>query len=119
MKNAFNIRHSTLNIPRSLERLALPFLTAGIALLVWYAAVRFSGTKIFPSPLDVARAIGQLADQSLLWRYLGDSLARVACGYTLAVLLGVPLGIFLGSYPDARLPANPLIPILRPISPLA
>src|SRR6266849_6697961 len=117
--STFNIQHSTLSIPRSLDRLALPFLTAGIVLLLWYATVRFSGTKIFPSPLDVARAIGQLADQSLLWRYIGDSLARVACGYSLAVLLGVPLGILLGWYPDAGRAVNPLIQILRPISPLA
>src|SRR6266850_5127828 len=73
--------------------LLLPIATGAAAILLWHAAVRFSGTKIFPSPLEVARAIGQLVDQSLLWRYIGDSLARVACGYTLAVLLGVPLGI--------------------------
>ena len=71
-----------------LSRVGLPLLVATIAVILWFAAVRFTATKIFPSPLEVARAIGQLADQSLLWRYIGDSLARIACGYTLAVLLG-------------------------------
>jgi NitT/TauT family transport system permease protein len=108
-----------LNIPRSLDRLALPLLTGGIALLVWYAAVRFTGTKIFPSPLDVGRAISQLAEKSLLWRYIGDSLGRVGVGYSLALMLGVPLGILLGWYPTAGSAVNPLIQILRPISPLA
>jgi NitT/TauT family transport system permease protein len=119
MKDAVNIQHSTLNIRRSLDRFALPALTGGIVVLVWYAAVRFSGTKIFPSPAEVARAIAQLAEKSLLWRYIGDSLGRVACGYALAVLLGVPLGILLGWYPIAGQAVNPVIQILRPISPLA
>jgi NitT/TauT family transport system permease protein len=104
---------------RQASNLLLPVATGASAILLWYAAVRLTGTKIFPSPIDVARAIGQLADRSLLWRYIGDSLARVACGYLLAVLLGVPLGIVLGWYPDAGRAVNPLIQILRPISPLA
>ena len=112
-RSAFCILHSAF------DRGGLPLLVGIIAVILWHAAVRFSGTKIFPSPIDVAQAIGQLADQSLLWRYIGDSLARVACGYTLAVLLGVPLGILLGWYPDAGRAVNPLIQILRPISPLA
>jgi len=111
------ILHSSFALRTS--NLLLPLVTAASSILLWHAAVRFSGTKIFPSPFDVARAIGQLADQSLLWRYIGDSLARVACGYSLAVLLGVPLGILLGWYPDAGRAVNPLIQILRPISPLA
>jgi NitT/TauT family transport system permease protein len=94
-------------------------MTGALVLLVWYAAVRLSGTKIFPSPLDVERAITQLAEKSLLWRYIGDSLGRVAFGYALALLLGVPLGILLGWYPTAGSAVNPVIQILRPISPLA
>jgi NitT/TauT family transport system permease protein len=101
------------------DRIALPIMTGAAVVLLWYAAVRFTGTKIFPSPLDVERAITQLAEKSLLWRYIGDSLARVTFGYALAVLLGVPLGILLGWYPTAGRAVNPVIQILRPISPLA
>lgn len=90
-----------------------------VALIVWYVAVKVSGTSIFPSPLDVARAVGQLVEKRLLWSYIRDSLFRVAAGYLLGAAIGIPLGIFLGYNPTAARAANPLIQILRPISPIA
>ncbi len=102
-----------------MRRVLLPLLTAAIVLAIWHAAVIATHTKIFPSPVAVARAIGQLASASLLWRYIGDSLFRVASGYLTAVILGVPIGVLLGWYPTAARAVNPLIQMLRPISPLA
>ena len=86
---------------------------------VWHTSVILTHTKIFPTPLAVAHAIGKLAGASLLWRYIGDSLLRVGCGYLAAVALGIPLGLLLGWYPTAARAVNPLIQMLRPISPLA
>jgi NitT/TauT family transport system permease protein len=82
-------------------------------------AVRLSGTKIFPSPGEVATGIVRLANKRLLWSYMRDSLFRVACGYVAAVVLGVPLGITAGWYAPLSRAVNPLIQLLRPISPLA
>ena len=120
LRTARGFLHSSFCILHSaFDHVGLPLITGVFVLLLWYAAVRFSGTKIFPSPLDVGRAISQLAEKSLLWRYIADSLGRVAFGYTLALLLGVPIGILLGWYPIAGSAVNPVIQILRPISPLA
>jgi nitrate/nitrite transport system permease protein len=47
------------------------------------------------------------------------SLTRVAKGYTLAILLGTPLGFLLGLSRGFTQAFDPLIQILRPISPLA
>lgn len=47
------------------------------------------------------------------------SLTRVAKGYTLAILLGTPLGFLLGLSRGFTQTFDPLIQILRPISPLA
>src|SRR5205807_847330 len=63
--------------------------------------------------------IVSLGEHRLLWSYIADSLFRVACGYLAAALAGVPLGMFLGYHPLAARAVNPLIQILRPISPLA
>ena len=96
----------------SVERAVVPL---GL-LLLWHLGVVITGTKIFPTPLDVMRGLNELPH---LGAYTRDSLFRVACGYLAAVLLGVPVGLFLGlSLPAARA-ANPLIQMLRPISPLA
>ncbi|HKO57725.1 MAG TPA: ABC transporter permease [Thermoanaerobaculia bacterium] len=103
----------------SFERVFLPVIVALALLAIWYAAVRTTNTKIFPSPLDVARGIARLAERKLLWAYIGDSLFRALTGYLIAVLLGLPTGIALGWWSSLARAANPLIQMLRPISPLA
>jgi NitT/TauT family transport system permease protein len=102
-----------------IERIVLPLITAAILLIVWTLAVRITQTKIFPSPLDVARAIGKLGEKKLLWSYMADSLVRALSGYLGAVVLGIPLGILLGWSDAAARAVNPVIQMLRPISPLA
>ncbi len=102
-----------------ISRFVLPALTGIVLLLIWSIAVRATGTKIFPSPGDVARAILSLSRKSLLWSYIGDSLLRVAVGYGAAVLIGVPAGMLFGWYRTLERAANPVVQMLRPISPLA
>src|SRR5260370_26380019 len=102
-----------------IERILLPLLTATILLILWTLAVKLTHTKIFPSPLDVARAIGKLAERKLLWSYMIDSLGRALAGYLAAVALGIPLGILLDWSQGAARAVNPVIQMLRPISPLA
>ena len=57
-------------------------------------------------------------DQGIL-RFTWYSLVRVAKGYTLAILIGTPLGLLLGVSKWFTLSFDPIIQILRPVSPLA
>jgi NitT/TauT family transport system permease protein len=98
------------------ERVGLPILVGGVVLALWHLAVRWSGTTIFPSPLAVFRGVRELPH---LVSYIGDSLFRVGCGYGAAVLLGIPVGLALGWWSALARATNPLIQMLRPISPLA
>src|SRR5215213_821697 len=50
---------------------------------------------------------------------LGVSLVKVFSGFALAALIGVPLGFLIGGSKKAWSAANPIIQILRPVSPLA
>jgi len=50
---------------------------------------------------------------------LGYSLARVAAGYALALLVAVPLGFLIGMSPLIYRALDPYIQVLKPISPLA
>ena len=95
-----------------IERVVVPVLLVTL----WHLAVVLTGTKIFPSPFDVLRGLNDLPH---LVSYTRDSLFRVACGYLAAVILGVPAGLALGWWSSAARAANPLIQMLRPISPLA
>ena len=61
-----------------------------------------TGTKIFPSPLEVVRGVVELARKGSLCRATSATRSvRVACGYVLALVLGIPLGLALGWYPAA------------------
>jgi nitrate/nitrite transport system permease protein len=57
-------------------------------------------------------------DQGIL-RFTWYSLVRVAKGYALALLLGTPLGLILGMSKTFQKSFDPIIQILRPVSPLA
>jgi NitT/TauT family transport system permease protein len=74
---------------------------------------------VFPSPLQVLRGLGELSRRGVLLPYLRDSLVRVAIGYGAAVALGVPLGLWIGWSRTLATALNPLIQLLRPISPIA
>jgi len=104
---------------RAWQRLALPLATAGLGLLAWDAGVRLSGSDLFPKPVEVVRGILELANKGLLLKYIAASLFRVTWGFFGAVLVGVPLGLVLGWFRAAFQALNPLIQILRPISPIA
>jgi NitT/TauT family transport system permease protein len=91
----------------------------GLVLVGWDLAVRLSGTVVFPAPLEVLRGIGALLAQGLLLKYVVASLFRVTVGFLLALLVGIPLGLVMGWFTRAFLALNPLVQVLRPISPIA
>ncbi len=57
-------------------------------------------------------------DQGIGWNVLA-SLARVAMGFGLAALVGIPAGFLLGRFAVLNAMASPVISLLRPVSPLA
>jgi len=101
------------------SRVGLPLLVATVALLAWDVSVRLSGSTLFPKPLGVLGGIVVLAQKGLLFKYIIASLFRVTIGFLSAVLVGVPAGLVLGWFPKLFYAFNPLIQVLRPISPIA
>jgi len=104
---------------RRIEAIVLPLLFGAVVLLVWSFAVRWTGTRIFPAPMKVVSGAAELVHRGVLLRYLRDSLLRVGAGYSLAVLLGVPIGAWMGWSATASTILNPVVQLLRPISPIA
>ncbi|HET7710806.1 MAG TPA: ABC transporter permease [Thermoanaerobaculia bacterium] len=94
---------------------------SGLALLgvAWHLAVAASPGTLIPSPRQVALAIGELAVSGQLLRYAVASLFRVTWGYLAAVIIAVPLGMWLGLSSRADAAIGPLLQLVRPISPLA
>ncbi|MNR87737.1 Bicarbonate transport system permease protein CmpB [compost metagenome] len=94
--------------------------------LVWeIISVKNSG---IPSPsVTLQSAIALFADpfysngpndQGIGWNILA-SLQRVAVGFGLAALVGIPLGFMIGRFSFLSGMFNPIISLLKPVSPLA
>lgn len=103
----------------SLRQVALPLGTALLFLLGWQLAVTLSHSPIFPKPTQAVRGMWELLQRGVLLKYIVASLFRVSSGFLLALLVGVPFGLVLGWFANAYRAFNPLIQILRPISPIA
>ncbi len=86
------------------------------------------GKSAMPGPLDVAATLwGHLKrpfydngpNDKGLGIQLGYSIARVAIGYFLAVIVAIPIGFLIGMSPLMSRALDPFIQVLKPISPLA
>jgi nitrate/nitrite transport system permease protein len=110
-----------------LDWLILPLVGMGCVVGLWWTT---SSTVVprLPSPVKTwdgskdylfhPLAKRGEADQGIL-RFTWYSLLLVSKGYLLALVVGVPLGFFLGLSPIFTRTFDPIIQILRPVSPLA
>lgn len=116
-------------VPRSvrLDWILLPLLGVALILAIWYV-LSISLSKDLPNPvrtwvaskpyvLEPFAKRGEL-DQGIL-RFTWLSLVLVAKGYAIALLVGTPLGFLLGVSPAFTKMFDPIIQVLRPVSPLA
>jgi len=108
------------------QRLLPALLGLGLALVVWQLVS--INSKGFPGPLSTLDSALTLFadpfyregpnDQGIGWNVLA-SLQRVAIGFGLAALVGIPLGFLIGRFVFFARMFGPLIALLRPVSPLA
>jgi NitT/TauT family transport system permease protein len=110
---------SSMTKPRMWERFFWPLVAAALLVALWHYSVVWTATKVFPSPMNVEKGIAELFQKQVLWADIEDSLRRVAIGFGLAVVIGIPLGLSLGWYPSVNQVVNPVIQLVRPISPIA
>jgi NitT/TauT family transport system permease protein len=102
-----------------LNRILPPLLLIAAVVALWWFVVVQSESLIFPTPAQVASGTVELAADGTLWRHIGASLLRVATGFLIAMLVALPLGLWMGRVDAAYRTFNPLFQILRPISPIA
>jgi len=95
----------------------LAVITAVIAF--WWWIVVHNESPIFPTPWQVVTGTLELAEDGTLWEHIGASLYRVGIGFGAAMLVGIPLGLWMGWVAGAYRTFNPIFQMLRPISPIA
>jgi len=104
-----------------------PLMGLALLVLVWQAIASTSDSGI-PKPAETwAQALQVFSDpfyrngpndQGVGWNVLA-SLERVAIGFGMAALVGIPAGFAIGRSVFLSRMFNPLISLLRPVSPLA
>jgi len=96
-----------------------PLAVLAVVIAVWWAVVVKTESAIFPTPWAVVTGALELVEDGTLWEHIGASLYRVGLGFGLAVLIGIPLGLWMGWVGGAYRTFNPIFQMLRPISPIA
>jgi NitT/TauT family transport system permease protein len=96
-----------------------PFLFVLALLVFWQLGTSRNPGHLLPGPIEVTIGFRELLAHGLLPKYIVASLFRVTWGFVIAVLLAIPLGLAIGLSGRATMALNPLIQIVRPISPLA
>ncbi|MGH9267320.1 MAG: nitrate ABC transporter permease [Acidimicrobiales bacterium] len=98
----------------------------GVLVAIWWLAA--SRSPDLPTPGEGATALRELLASPFYDRGPNDkgigvqlwlSLKRVFSGFALAALVGIPLGWLIGGSRRAWKAANPVVQLLRPVSPLA
>src|SRR5688500_16069102 len=102
-----------------LKKFLFPLTLLATLLGVWWTSVLWAESVIFPTPLDVITGARELIRDGTLWDHIAASLMRVGIGFALAVAVALPLGLWMGRVEIVYITLNPVVQILRPISPIA
>lgn len=110
-------------IKKSLFSLGMAEKVASIVILIvaWQLVSNsgIGGFKHMPSPVDVFSVAVVYIPSIEFVEHLLTSMLRIAAGFIIACITGIPLGLFMGWKLAFRNWAFPTFEILRPIPPLA
>jgi hypothetical protein len=102
----------SVRVPVVLQRLAL----ALIILAVWWLVSLTVQPYVLPRPDRVFARILQLSQTGDMPANILTTLGRVCAGFAIAVAIGVPVGILLGSHRGLGSFFEPVLPVLNTVS---
>ncbi|MBD2459856.1 nitrate ABC transporter permease [Oscillatoria sp. FACHB-1407] len=109
------------------DTVMLPSLGFATLILLWWIIATFFST-LLPTPLQALADNWEYISNPFFRRGVGDlgigwlllaSLRRVFTGFLLGSLVAIPIGFWIGTSKHAMLAINPIVQILRPVSPVA
>jgi ABC-type nitrate/sulfonate/bicarbonate transport system permease component len=105
---------------RGLRKLAFASVSFGILLLVWYLSVGtiFNPILVASPQATFSKMASMLASGELL-RHVSVSLKRVLVGYVVGCTLGIAFGAIIGRVKTVAELVDPVLELVRPISPVA
>lgn len=94
-------------------------------LLTWWAVAASHAirTDLLPSPSDVLQAAIEVITEgyrgTTLWQNITATLSRLLAGFVAATLLGVPLGLWMGTTRGVHAALDWVVQFMRPLPPLS
>ncbi|MBF1992666.1 ABC transporter permease [Staphylococcus schleiferi] len=103
------------------QRFILPLITFVLFLFIWQLVIWIGHYPpiLLPSPLQVGASIWKFIITGEIGIHLGISLYRFVIGFIFAIILAIPIGILLGRNDAFFHAIEPLLQLVRPISPIA
>ncbi|WP_180161265.1 taurine ABC transporter permease TauC [Acinetobacter sp. YH12040] len=118
-------RSSSISIFRKNLPLIVSIGSVVSLLVLWFVVttLKIIPELILPSPAAVWQKFIEVSQQGFmkatLWQHLAESIGRVFSALIGAIVIGVPLGLWIGLNKWVRAVFDPLVELLRPIPPLA
>ena len=103
------------------------FLSFGFLILCWYGVSRLTNGEL-PAPLATLQVMAELVmdpfydygpNDKGIGLQLASSLGRVFTGFALGALIAIPVGLLMGANAFCKRLFDPIVQILKPVSPLA
>jgi NitT/TauT family transport system permease protein len=109
-----------LKLWRMARRVAMGTLSIGTVLLLWHASVgTLFNPALVPTPAATFAKAWTMIESRELFMHIGVSMKRVLIGYVIGCLSGIALGALMGRVWIMRELADPVLELIRPISPVA
>ena len=118
-------RSSSISIFRKNLPLIVSIGSVLSLLVLWFVVttLKIIPELFLPSPASVWQKFIEVSQQGFmkatLWQHLAESIGRVFSALIAAIVIGVPLGLWMGLNKWVRAVFDPLVELLRPIPPLA
>jgi NitT/TauT family transport system permease protein len=68
-----------------------------VMVFVWWLLTWFFPPSLIPHPVDTFKEVGAIVNTGQFLSEMGATLRRVGVGFTIAMLIAIPLGIFMGT----------------------
>lgn len=80
-----------------------------LVLGIWQYVGKKQGDFFLAPPTSVVKAAGDELPSSEFWSLLGSTVAGIGLGFAIAAVLGVLIGVLMGTYRPAAVALNPLV----------
>jgi ABC-type nitrate/sulfonate/bicarbonate transport system permease component len=116
---AAETRPATAFFDTRLARLLTGLFSVALGLVIWEMLSWRFQPLFLPSPRLTFYAVGELWEDGTLLQSIGASLARIMAGWSLGLVIGIPVGMVMGYFSFVRRLLDPYVEFFRFIPPIA